>query len=754
MRRSASPFGRVLRAVLLLALGVALAAPFVPSAHGQARDWPSERPPPPLPAPDVQFPPYEIRTLPNGLQVVAVLHHEQPAVSMRLLVRAGSAFDPADKPGVATLLSSLLDQGTTSRNAFEIADTVDFIGGALGTGAGRDLAFANVLVMKNSFDLALDLLSDVIRNPAFAPEEIERQRQQVLSGLQVSYQDPDYLAGVAIDRLIFGFHPYGRPGSGTPESIPQITRDDLVAFHQAHFWPNNAILAIVGDVTAEEAFAGAKRVFGDWRRRDIAGAEFPAPPEPTRRVLVVDRPGAVQTEIRVGHLGIPRNHPDYLALSLAAKVLGGEGSNRLQRILRSERGLTYGASADLETFKHSGALVAETDTRTEATGEALRVTVDEFWRLQRERVSERELADAKAYLAGSFPLTIETPDAIALQVLSALFYGLDLQELQTFRERVNAVSVGDIQRVATKYLTPDRLSIVLVGDASTFVDQLRRVGFGQFERVSLPDLDLSRADFRRSDRAAEPTDGESGETGGAWGAPVNGDQDPPSADAERRARDLVSKAIASKGGVEKLQSIRSVVAQADTTIVTPQGRLSADTTTFIEYPDRYRVEARLPGRELVQTFAAGEAWIEGPLGVQDAPPAMRDEFRASVNRDIIALLRRVAAGELSVRPVADEPDADGTALSGVEISGAEIEPVRLYVHPMSGHVVRQSYRVRGAAGEELVEEQIFSDFREVEGLQVNFHAIVRRAGTVLIERQVTDFKYNVPIDPALFRKPS
>ena len=230
------------------------------------------------------------------------------------------------------------------------------------------------------------------------------------------------------DRLVYGVHPYGRPDSGTPASIASITREDLLAFHKAWFGANNAILAIVGDVTADEAFAGAERAFGDVGE----GAEQPRrapqePPPPTRRVVVIDRPGAVQTEIRVGNIGLPRKHPDYLALDLAIKILGGEGGNRLHRVLRSERGLTYGASADINALKDAGDIVADTDTRSETTGEALRLIVDEFWRLQRQRVSDRELADAQAYLTGSFPLTIETPSAIALQVLNAVFYGLDLE---------------------------------------------------------------------------------------------------------------------------------------------------------------------------------------------------------------------------------------------------------------------------------------------------------------------------------------
>ena len=253
---------QVRRTATIVALSAVLAAPL----SAQAPDWPSERPPRPLPARDVKFPPYQIRTLPNGLQVIAVSHHEQPAVSLRLIVRAGSAQEPDDRPGLANLASTLLDQGTTTKTAEQVAQSIDSIGGAMGVGAGSDLTSIYAAVMKDSFDVGLDIISDVARNPAFAAEEIERQRQQMISAMRVSYQDPDYIAGTVFERLVYGFHPYGLPGSGTPESLMGITRADLQAFHTQYFVPNNMILAIVGDVTSEEAFATAERVFGAWPR--------------------------------------------------------------------------------------------------------------------------------------------------------------------------------------------------------------------------------------------------------------------------------------------------------------------------------------------------------------------------------------------------------------------------------------------------------------------------------------------------------
>ena len=482
---------------LLVCLALA-AGEAAPRTAQQPTDWPRESPPPPLPAREATFPPYEIRTLANGLQVVVVMHDEQPAVNLRLLIGAGAASDPDGKNGVAALTGQLLDQGTTSRTASEIAETIDTIGGILNVGAGTDQSFVSVLVMKDSFEFGVDLVADIARNPSFAAVEIERQRQQVLSGLQVSYDDPAYLAGVVFGRLVYGFHPYGMPHNGTPASVLGITRDDLRRFHEAYYAPNNALLGIVGDTDAEAAFAAVERAFGDWERTRPPPPPSDALPEPTRRVVVIDKPGSVQTAIRVGHIGLPRASPDFLAFDVAIKILGGEGGNRLGSVLRTERSLTYAASADMASRRFGGDFMAKTDTRSDATAEALRLMVEEVARLRRERVSRRELQNAQAYLAGSFPLTLETPNAIAAQVLESLLYGLDLADLPTYPDRINTVTVNDIQRVARTYLQPEHLSIVLVGEASAFVGDLPGVGFDNVEVLSVDELDLSSVDLRRS----------------------------------------------------------------------------------------------------------------------------------------------------------------------------------------------------------------------------------------------------------------
>lgn len=488
---------------VLTALVAAQAVPGGGTALRQASqgariaNWPREGPPRPLPARPVVFPPYEIRKLANGLQVVLVSHNEQPSVSVRMIIRAGAAQDPPGKHGMAMLTATLLDQGAGKRTAEQIADTIDFVGGVLGTGAGSDLSFVNAVVMNDSYDVALELMADVVQRPTFAADEIERQRQQALSALKVSAGDPESVAGRVIDRLIYGFHPYGMPGGGTAASLASLTRADFVDFHRKYFVPNNALIAVVGDIGAADAMAGLEKYFGGWQPGVVPEMAMTEPPQPTKRVIVIDKKDAVQTEIRVGHLAIPRKHNDYEAVDQAVKILGGEGANRLQQVLRSQRQLTYGASADLDTYKMAGAVIAETDTQTSNTAEALRIVVDEFSRLQRERVFDGELAGAQDYMVGHFPLTLEVPDAIATQVLNQLFYELPVDDLPKYRERVLKVTPDEIQRVARWFIRPGQLSVVLVGNADAFVKDLKGVGFGDFERIPIENVDLLAADLQR-----------------------------------------------------------------------------------------------------------------------------------------------------------------------------------------------------------------------------------------------------------------
>ncbi len=743
-----------MRAASAILAVVLIAAP----AAAQVRNWPAEGPPRALAARDIKFPPYEIQNLPNGLQVVTVLHHEQPVVSMRLLVRAGSASDPKERLGAARLAATLLDQGTTTQSAQELADTIDFIGGSMGAGASTDLTHVDMLVMKDSFEQGMRMLSDMARKPAFAQAEIDRKKQQALSGLQVSIQDPEYIANSVFDRLVYGFHPYGMPDSGTPETLTAVRRDDLVSFHSKYFAPNNAILAIVGDVTAEEAFTTARKVFSDWPKRELPSDRYIDPPDSARRVVVVNKPDAVQTEVRVGHIGITRSHPDYLAVNLAIRILGGEGSNRLHQVLRTERGLTYGAQANMAALKVSGDFEAETNTRSEATGEVLRLIVDEFWRLQRERVGERELADAKAYMTGSFPLTIETPDSIAMQVLNVIFYGLPLEELQTFRERVNAVTVDDIQRVARAYLRPDRLSVVLVGNAKAFASQLAGVGFAWYETIELNDLDLMSGTLKRAG-ATGPRGAGAQARLAPLGSRVAYSQIPAGArpeapqapDEAAKAKALLDKVIDAKGGIEKLRGVKTIVVTQ--TLKNPEGPVRQfDTTTYIAYPDRFRTASQAPGGGVnLQVFDGERLWVKDTRAVREIPQTVARDANATLKRDPVMMLVAAFDGKYRGRVLPDVKASSGRVDHALELSAPDFNPVVLLVDTETSQINKLTF-VSDAPGRPIVEEE-FSDYRAIDGVQFAFTG-ARRNGAQSIERRITDLKVNVPLDPALFKRPS
>jgi zinc protease len=760
-------------------LGVVLLS----GAASAQSEWPVEAPPRPLAAREVKFPPYDMRTLANGLQVIAVSHHEQPSVAIRLLVRAGAAQDPEKKAGVAYLTAHLLDQGTTTRSAEQIASDIDSIGGLMGTGSGSDVTFANVIVMKDSFAVGMSQLYDVVRNPVFAAQEIERQKEQAISSLRVNDDDPDYVADVLFDRLVFGFHPYGLPATGTSQTLGVITREDLQAFHARYFVPNNTIIAVVGDVTSAEAFAMVEKVFGAWPRADVRLPKPADPPPPARRIVIVDKPDAVQTEIRVGQLAIPRKHPDYVAWDLAVKILGGEGANRLHQLLRSQRGLTYGASAEIDAMKDAGDYVAETDTRTETTGEALRLMVEEFSRLQRQRVFERELADAQAYLSGSFPLTIETPNDIATQILNTVLYDLPIEDLARYRERVLAVTPDDVQRVARQYIRPELLSIVLVGNARAFIPQLQSVGFTDYEVIPLPQLDLMSATLRRAERNASlgPFGSiaslvrTSGQTAyrpqaaalAARQSPrqgagiVSNAQNGSSASTgpnDPNGLALLRQVVATKGGLAALKGVRSVIAEAETKFQTQQGEVTSTTKTYVVYPDQFRVDATIPdpagsGRtvQVVQTYNAGRAWVQDPGGVRDAPPAMRDDFAASVRRDTFPMLIAAADGQLTVRRLPDEGTGP-EALRVLEIRGRDLDPVKLYIN-RDLLIARQSYTAVGGDGQPAPTEERYSDYRAVNGIRVPFQTQLVRTGSPVLTRTLSSVTFNARVDPTLFTRP-
>jgi zinc protease len=334
-------------AVSALAGVLTLAGPAL--AQGKA-DMKKVQPPPVGPAKDFKLPPVQEKSLTNGLRVIFIASKAQPIVSMTLMLKTGASVEPDDRAGLAQMTAGLVDQGTATRSAQQIAEAIDGAGGSLGVSAGWDSTTASTTVLVNRAELAAELLADVVMNPKFADEEIARARTQTLSSLQVSRSSAGAVANEVFDRVTFGKAPYGRPIGGTAETVNAIKRDDIVAFHKAQYVASNATLAIVGAVTAEEAFALAEKHFGAWAKGTapvVPAASAAAPGK--RRIIILDKPDAAQTEIRIGLPGLSRGDADFYRASVANSIFGGAPfSSRVESELRVKRGLTYGARSRLD----------------------------------------------------------------------------------------------------------------------------------------------------------------------------------------------------------------------------------------------------------------------------------------------------------------------------------------------------------------------------------------------------------------------
>jgi zinc protease len=456
--------------------------------------------PPPAPLPKPYFMPApSVRTLANGLTVVTIERHDLPLVTLRWVVRAGAEADPADAPGTAQLVSALINQGTGSRSADQIAELIDSAGGTIDTGADWDTSYVELSVLSDHTDHALGLLADMIRRSSFDPAEVERKRRQILSALEVAYQDPGYVADTAFDDLSFAGTAYGHPQDGTMESVRRLTAADLRAFHSRYYRPENSILAAVGDLTPDAAFELARRYFGDWPRSADREAKPGSPPAKVApqnlRIVAIEKPDAVQTEIRVGTSGIRRDSADYVALTVANQVLGGPAANRLFSALRTKRGLTYGASSDLECYRTAGSWETKTFTRTAETFKTLEVILREMRDLHDQTITESELRAAKSYLVGHLALQFESSDSVARHVLDLMVHGLPLDYWNKFPAEVNALTVEDVQAAIRRTLDPDRPVIVLVGNVGGFTKDLKKLGPARV--IPLPTLDFGSVSLER-----------------------------------------------------------------------------------------------------------------------------------------------------------------------------------------------------------------------------------------------------------------
>lgn len=448
--------------------------PFSPLAGTAAAQGYPKTPPPPAPLTPAAFPPFHEEVLPNGVRLLVVESRKQPIVSLSLTVPAGAFYDPPGKEGLAEMVAGLLTKGAGSRSAEEVAAAIEGTGGSLTSSAGMDFLSINATVLTTGLPLAFELMGDAVIRPAFSDKELELLRTQTLSGLQVALSQPGEIANRRFRVALYGSHPYAR--SSSPASVRGITREDLLAFHRERLRPQGALLVVAGAIGPAEARRLALGAFQGWTGAPAPPPKVPAPsPRNATELVLVHRPGSVQSNILVGNLTYPPNDPRLYAATVANQILGGGASSRLFLTLREAKSWTYGAYSEYVRRRGIGYFEASTEVRTEVTDSALRELLHQLERIRTEPIPADELAAAKGALVGRYPLTIETADQVAGAVTEARLYGLPRDFVQTYRVRLGAVTAAEVAEAARTTIHPDRFAIVVVGDGAKVYPRLKDI---------------------------------------------------------------------------------------------------------------------------------------------------------------------------------------------------------------------------------------------------------------------------------------
>ncbi len=471
----------VLGVVVLTSASMAISAQQMPDRS---------KAPAPGPVPALKLPPIRKMTLANGLPVWIVAMPKVPVVQVNLIVRAGAATDPTGKYGLASFTAAMLDEGAGTRDALALADAIEFLGISISTGSSWDASTVGLFSPVSKLDDALPLLADVALHPTFSESEVERLRQERLTSLLQQRDNAGVLANAAFGRLVYGpRHRYGAMAMGNTVSNGEMTAQEIRAFHAQYYQPQSSHLLVVGDVTPETILPKLEKTFGGWKNgaKPAAPALPAAPQHAAKQIYLIDRPGAAQSQIRIGWIGVPRSTPDYYVLEVMNTVLGGSFTSRLNQNLRERNGYSYGAGSTFDMRSSAGPFFASSGVQTDKTVESLREFFNELTAI-RQPIPAAELDRAKNYLALGFPAGFETTGSVAAQLGELVIYGLSESLFTEYVGRIQGITVADAQRAANQYIQPDKFAVIVVGDLSKIEAPIRAANLGPVRVVAVDDV--------------------------------------------------------------------------------------------------------------------------------------------------------------------------------------------------------------------------------------------------------------------------
>ncbi len=437
--------------------------------------------------PRLTLPALQHLTLSNGVPVLLLEKHTVPLVQINLIVRAGSLMDPPGKQGLADMTASMLMEGAGHRTSLELADAIDFLGVQISSESGRHTMGVNLHTPLSKLDSAIVLMADIVCRPTFPPEDLERLRKERLTEMMQGRDDPDYIASVAFGHALYGAHSYGVPKLGTDQGVRAVTTADVLTFHRKYIVPANATIIVVGDVTPVTILPRLERAFGSWKGSGAIPPPVP-PIVPTagRTLILIDKPGAEQSVIRIGRVAAPRLTDDYDAMTVMNTILGGSFTSRLNQNLRERHGYTYGASSGFDFRPLAGPFIASSSVQTAVTDKALGEFLKEFQRML-VMVPDSDLVRAKNYMAFRFPGGFETVSQIANRLEELVIYGLPDDYFDGAIDRILAVTKGDVLRAAEKYIRMENLAFVIVGDLATIADSVKSLDIAPASVLTVDD---------------------------------------------------------------------------------------------------------------------------------------------------------------------------------------------------------------------------------------------------------------------------
>jgi len=660
--------------------------------------------------------------LDNGMVIIMLEDHELPLIEVRAIVRTGSRLEPADQVGLAGLVGQVLRSGgTENMPSDELDDLLEDRAASIETSIGTASGGASMSSLRDDFPEMLQVFSDVLRKPAFEQDQIDVAKTQITAGISRQNDDPNQIIGREFPELVYGSDsPYVR--SATYATIDNISRDDLIAWHRKDYHPNRMILGLVGDFEPKNALKLIRDVFGDWPKGPaVEDPEAAYRKQAKPGIFFVEKNDVTQSFIRMGHLGVTRDNPDYHAIELMNQVLSGSFASRLFTRIRSQKGLAYSVRGRVGSqWDYPGLSMLWMSTKTETTAAGIDALLEEVAKMKSEPATDEEVKKAKAGILNSFVFNADSANKILGQQLTYEYFGYPLDWQDRYREGIEATTTAEVRAAAEKYLQPEQFAILVVGTEEGMDRPLSDYGEVQTVDITIPEPEVE---------AVAAT-----------------------AETEQQGRELIAMAVKGIGGAEKLAAFKTFQSNAAMEITTPQGAMQVKLRATIALPDRMRVETALPFGTMVQVLNGESGFAQTPGGTQTLPETQRNDLAKSLRRLAPVLLKlRDSEGFKAIAGGSGEVDGTPVEIVHVELHG---DNIKLGIDPENGQVRSITFRGTNFAGAPGEMVQHYSDFRDVEGLMLPFASVTTFNGEPMLSGTVESSQVNGEVADSVFEMPT